>query len=122
MNEFEKLKIEGGKNIAIKVPSHIYDKTKEFYRDILKLKVIKENLSEIQFKFGEMCLYIDEVEQLSQAEVWLEIQVNSVELASKYFDEKNITRCDKIEKLPGNFQGFWILNPANIVHLVSQNG
>ena len=119
MNELNNLKIEGGKNIAVKVPSHLFNKTVDFYRNILKLEVIQENPKDIQFKFGEMNLYVDGVEHLSQAEVWHEIRVNSVELASKYFEGKNIVRNDKIETLPNDFKGFWILNPANIVHLVS---
>jgi len=119
MNEFEKLKFGGGRNIAIKVPFHLYNQTIEFYRDILGLKVLEENQNGFQFKFGEISLYIDKVEHLSQAEVWLEIRVNSIELASKYFDEKRITRCDKIEKLPKDFKGFWVLSPSNIVHLIS---
>ncbi|MFX0033695.1 MAG: VOC family protein [Candidatus Hodarchaeota archaeon] len=121
MNEFENLKIRGGRNIAIKVPFHLYNQTIEFYRDILGLKVIEETRNGFQFKFGEVNLYIDKVEHLSQAELWLEIHVNSVELASKYFAAKKITRYDEIEKLPEGFKGFWILSPSNIVHLISQN-
>ncbi|MFX1428065.1 MAG: hypothetical protein ACFFBE_16550 [Promethearchaeota archaeon] len=121
MKEFNNLSIEGGKNIAIKIPSHLFIPTVKFYRDILNLEVIEQNSNLVQFKFGEMSLYIDKVDHISQAEVWLEIHVNSVELASKYFQEKNVIRCDKIEKLPKDFEGFWILNPANIVHLVAQD-
>ncbi|MFX1280800.1 MAG: hypothetical protein ACFFA3_15600 [Promethearchaeota archaeon] len=119
MNNYDDLKIEGGKNIAIKAPPHVFIPTVEFYIDILKLEVIEENPNSIKFRFGEMNLYIDKVEHISQAEVWLEICVNSVELASKYFEEKKIVRCDSIEKLPNDFKGFWILNPASIVHLVT---
>ena len=29
-----------------------------------------------------------------------------------------VVRCDEVEKLPPDLDGFWILNPAGIVHLV----
>jgi hypothetical protein len=29
-----------------------------------------------------------------------------------------VVRCDEVEKLPPDLDGFWIMNPAGIVHLV----
>jgi hypothetical protein len=31
-----------------------------------------------------------------------------------------VVRRDEIEPLPEGFKGFWISNPANIIHLISQ--
>lgn len=113
-----------GRNIAIKVPVHEFDKTVSFYRDILSFEVLDtetENaLESVAFKFGDKTLWIDKVSGLSQAEIWLEIRTDDVEKAAEYFSEKGVKRRNEIESLPEGFKGFWITNNANIIHLVSE--
>lgn len=41
--------------------------------------------------------------------------------AAEYLKSFGVTRRDEIELLPKGFKGFWINNPANIIHLVSQD-
>lgn len=63
----------GGRNIAMKVPPHVWEETVTFYRDILGLRQIDTHLPEVVFAFGANQLWIDKVDGLSQAELWLEI-------------------------------------------------
>jgi hypothetical protein len=108
-----------GDNIAMKIPSHEYSATVQFYRDVIGLPQIENMLPDIVFEFGDKRLWLDAVDQISQAEIWLEIQSDDVKAAAEYLDQKDIVRCDKIESLPQGFEGFWITSPANIIHLVS---
>ena len=62
-----------GTNIAMKVPAFEYAETVTFYRDILSLPLITTEEVSTVFEFGAMRLWIDRVEHLSQAEVWLEV-------------------------------------------------
>ena len=112
-----------GKNLAMKVPVHEFEQTVVFYRDILGFEEIKEsqsaNSDSVRFMFGNKILWIDRVETLSQAELWLEIITDDIEAASEYLANKGCVRRDEIEPLPQSFKGFWLANPANIIHLVS---
>ena len=117
-------KFSPGKNIALKVPVEVIDKTVSFYRDILGFEEA-DNLSpddaeSVTFKFGEKNLLIDKTAGISQAEIWLEVIAANFEMASEYFKENNIIQRDDFETLPEGFKGFWIANPANIIHLVTE--
>ena len=65
--------IKGGFNIAMKVPSHQYQATLAFYRDVIGLKPFDEKAPAKGFELGPNRLWIDEAPMLSQAEVWLEL-------------------------------------------------
>ncbi len=120
MRKNNKVKFSAGKNIAMKVPAHQFEQTVQFYRDIIGLRQIKENEPEVVFKFGDKNLWIDKANNLSQAEIWLEIECKNINEAKKYFKAKEITRRDEIEKLPRGLQAFWITNPCDIIHLISE--
>jgi catechol 2,3-dioxygenase-like lactoylglutathione lyase family enzyme len=113
-----------GKNIAMKVPVHEFDRTVAFYRNILGFKEIEspsqDNIEAVTFKFGDKNLWIDKIAGISQAEVWLEVVTENIKAAAKYLEENNCIRRDEIEPLPEDFKGFWIANPANIIHLVNE--
>jgi hypothetical protein len=110
---------EGGKNIAMKVPPHQYEATVQFYRDLLRLEPISGPGGDaVGFKFGANNLWIDRVPAMSQAEMWLEIVTNDTAEAARVLTDAGIVRCDQIEKLGSDFDGFWISSPAAIVHLV----
>jgi len=118
-----KPKFRPGKNIAMKVPAHEYDRTVAFYRDVLGFKLMDEapsgEMESVAFEFGDKNLWIDRVPSLSQAEIWLEVVTDDIEAASIYLENTPCIRRDEIEPLPKNFKGFWIAGPANIIHLVS---
>ena len=113
-----------GDNIAIKVPSHQFEATVSFYKDILGLELMDQldqgQYESVAFKFGDKNLWIDKVPTLSQAEIWLEIKTNNIEQAAEYLKSHNIVRRDGIESLPENFKGFWIASPSDIIHLISK--
>ena len=121
MTEKDKLKFRGGINIAMKIPSHLYTQTVTFYRDVLQLPLIDKQDTSVVFQFGTNRLWLDRVEQLSQAEIWLEVVTEDVSKAAQYFDSKEVTRRDEIEVLPEGFEGFWVSKPANIIHLISKS-
>lgn len=110
----------GGRNIAMKVPSPLWQATVEFYRDVLGLKEIPGTGPSVSFEFGANRLWIDREDRLSQSEIWLEINADDLARAADHFAAAGVVRRDEIEPLPDGFAGFWIQSPASIVHLVSQ--
>jgi catechol 2,3-dioxygenase-like lactoylglutathione lyase family enzyme len=108
----------GGNNIAIKVPAHTYDQTIAFYRDTLGLPVLEEVENGCTFQFGPVRLWIDKVTNLSHPDIWLEIQTNDAEAASHYLHVHGIPRRDEVEQLQEDFDGFFISDPAGVIHLV----
>jgi hypothetical protein len=112
-------KFNAGLNIAMKIPPHEFSRTVEFYRDIIGLPLIEEEAPNIVFEFGGKRLWLDKVDYISQAEIWLEIRSDDVEAAAEYLKNQGVIRRDEIEPLPDGFEGFWITSPANIIHLVN---
>jgi hypothetical protein len=114
-----------GRNIAMKVPFHEYDRTVAFYRETLALKELTSLAPDTEqtprFEFGDKVLWLDRVAGISQAEIWLEVVTNDLERASAYLQEQYCSRRDEIEPLPEGFRAVWIANPANIIHLVSES-
>lgn len=120
-----KHKFKPGRNMAMKVPAHEYDKTVAFYRDVLGFELIpldnEEDNNTIRFKFGDKVLWIDRVTTVSQTEIWLEVITDDMDAAAEYLQTNGVVRCDEIEPLPEGFEGFWISSPANIIHLVTNS-
>jgi len=112
-----------GKNIAIKVPTHEYEQTVAFYKDVLGLNLKEasspDNFESITFEFGDKNLWIDKSSGISQAEIWLEIETDNIKEAEAYLKTMGCTRRDEIEPLPIDFKGFWISRSSNIIHLVN---
>jgi hypothetical protein len=109
----------GGRNIAMKVPPHLWEATVQFYRDIVGLKLIDKHAPAVGFEFGSNQLWIDKVDGISQAELWLELATDDIPGAAEHFKTANIVRRDEIEPLPEGYPGFWIQNPAAIIHMVA---
>jgi catechol 2,3-dioxygenase-like lactoylglutathione lyase family enzyme len=119
----QKARFTGGRNIAMKVPPLLWEATVQFYRDVIGLRVTEHPPTmppSVAFEFGACQLWIDRVDGLSQAEVWLELESSDVEQASAHLKSAGVVRRDEIERLPEGFEGFWIENPASIIHLVSK--
>lgn len=108
----------------MKVPVHEFDSTVAFYRDILGFEEVDasspDDSEAVTFKFGDKNLWIDKMPGISQAEIWLEVITEDAEVAAEYFEKNNCVRRDDIEALPEGFKGFWLANPANIIHLVTE--
>ncbi|MEZ0003628.1 VOC family protein [Sinorhizobium fredii] len=112
------VEIKGGINIAMKVPSHQYEAVVAFYRDVVGLPPFDEKQPAKGFILGPNRLWIDEMPHLSQAEVWLELFTEDHERALTQLTANGAVRCDAVEELGEGFRGGWVMNPANIVHLV----
>lgn len=114
-----------GRNIAMKVPSHEFKSTVEFYRDILGFREIplagSSPTETVRFAFGDNILWADKVPVLSQAEIWLEVVTDDIEASGEYLQKRGCKIRDGIDPLPDNFKGFWISGPSNIIHLVTGN-
>ncbi len=110
-----------GRNIAMKVPPHLYEATVRFYRDVLGLSEITKYSPSVGFEFGSNNLWIDRVTGISQAEVWLEVVTNDIGAASQHLAAAGVVRRDEIEPLPEGFQAFWVSSPASIIHLVCKD-
>jgi len=117
---YRQTNISGGRNIAIKTPSHLYQANVEFYRDVVGLPLIEKHAPNVVFEFGSNQLWIDDVPHLSQSEVWLELSTEDVPAVAERLEAAGVVRRDDIEKLPEGFDGFWISSPASIIHLVSK--
>ncbi|MDK1375519.1 MULTISPECIES: hypothetical protein [unclassified Sinorhizobium] len=113
-------KIKGGLNIAMKVPSHQYEAVIAFYRDVVGLPPFDEKTPAKGFVLGPSRLWIDEAPNYSQAEIWLELFTNDHEKALDHLAANGAVRCDAVEDLGEGFRGGWIMNPANIVHMVRE--
>lgn len=113
-------KFEGGNNIALKLPPHQFEPVLAFYRDILKLPVIQSESLSWKVAFGPVTLWLDRVETMTQAELWLEIATDDTAAAASHLAKHHVVRCDKVEPFPESVDGFWIANPAGIVHLVAK--
>jgi catechol 2,3-dioxygenase-like lactoylglutathione lyase family enzyme len=108
----------GGANIAMKVPAHTYDATVAFYRDTLALPLLEEVEHGVTFQFGPVRLWIDKVPNLSHPDIWLEIGTNDTQAAERYLKVHGVPRRDEVEELHEDFDGFFISDPAGVVHLV----
>ena len=115
------MSFRGGRNIAIKVPPHRWEATVAFYERTLGLAVCCRESASVGFEFGPNVLWIDRVEHLSRAEVWLEVVTDDVTAAGSQLARPGTVRCDAVEPLPPDVEGFWIVNPADVVHLVTRS-
>ncbi len=125
MNDKPEATYRGGGNIAMKVPARQWEQTVAFYRGILKLQITEQPLagdSSVCFEFGASRLWIDRVDGLERAEIWLELVADDVQQAAAHFQAAGVKRRDEVEPLPQGFDGFWIENPAAVIHLISAPG
>ena len=105
----------------MKVPPHQFEATVAFYGEVVGLEPLATEGPSRAFRFGAMCLWIDRCPQLSQAEIWLELQCEDVAAATRHLVAHGAVRCDEIEPLPEGLRGAWIANPAGIVHLIAHH-
>lgn len=118
------IKFEAGINIAIKIPKSKYDKTVEFYKDILKLEVEEKPIDNPtvsrthEVKFGNNILWLDCVDNYTHSETWLQLTVPNVEEATNYLQSNGVETCDELEELPNNMH--WIQDPSGTVFNVQR--
>ena len=111
-----------GRNIAMKLPIGRYRDTVAFYRDVLGLPVEVRSETTAVVSFGPMRLWLDRVAELEQAELWLEVETDDVAAAAARLAAAGIEQVPPAETLPEGFEGFWVRNPAGLIHLVAAIG
>ena len=82
------------------------------------LPLIEEEADGCIFQFGPNRLWIDRVPNLSHPDIWLELETNDTEAAASYLKINGVPRRDEVEQLREDFDGFWISDPAGVIHLV----
>lgn len=112
-------RFKAGSNIALKLPARDFERTKTFYRDVLGLPLVQEERNSLAFEFGSLRLWLDRMEGLDRAQVWLEVRTDDTEAAAEFLAGQGVERRDEVEELPPGFDGFWISDPAGIIYLVS---
>ena len=118
------IKFEAGINIAIKIPKSKYDKTVDFYKNVLKLEVEEKPIDNPTIsrthvvKFGNNNLWLDCVDNYTHSETWLQLTVPDAEVATNYLQSKGVETCDELEELSKNMH--WIQDPAGTVFNLQQ--
>ncbi len=113
-----------GKNLAMKVSLDKYAEMVHFYRDILLLEAQEIEINHPQvaksckIEFADMILWIDGVEDLTQKDLWFEIETDAIKPALDYMLANNIEQDDSLEQLPDN--AHWIKDPVGNVLLLRQ--
>ncbi|BCJ62512.1 VOC family protein [Micromonospora endophytica] len=110
----------GGTNIALKIPKFRFEATVAFYRDTLKLPYLGEFRGAQRFQFGPVRLWLDQVDNYSQTDVWLEVNTDDPDAAAAYLAESGVPVRDEIEAVEF-MTAHWISDPAGVVHLVSRS-
>lgn len=110
-----------GHNLAMKVPAAAFEATVWFYEKTLAFTVESRDTDSVRFAFGDKHLWIDRVEGLEKAEVWLDVIAQDVMAAAEHLKAHAVERCDDVETLPDGMTAFWIRNPAGVVHLVAES-
>ncbi|MBW8359648.1 MAG: hypothetical protein K0M63_07605 [Weeksellaceae bacterium] len=118
------INFEAGINIAIKIPKSKYDKTVDFYKNILKLEVEEKPIDNPtisrthEVKFGNNVIWLDCVDNYTHSECWLQLIVPNVGEATSYLQSNGVETCDELEELPKNMH--WIQDPAGTVFNVQE--
>lgn len=123
----DELKFRAGKNIALKIPEDKYERTVNFYRDVLLLEV-EEKLMEAhptisktaRVQFGQNVLWLDCLEQIERQEVYFQLDTNDLDMALQYLATNGIGTHDHLEQVPEGMH--WIKDPAGNVLLLRQKG
>jgi len=80
--------------------------------------LIEEEADGCIFQFGPNRLWIDKAPNLSQPDIWLELETNDTETAASFLKVNGVPRRDEIEQLREDFDGFFISAPNGVIHLV----
>lgn len=108
-----------GTNIAMKLPAHLFEQTISFYEETLDLPVSHDEHG-VVVEFGAVRLWLDRVPAMTQPELWLEVTTPDTAAASDYLQQQGVVRCDDVEQLPKDLDGFWVAAPGGMVHLVTR--
>ncbi|WP_177197151.1 VOC family protein [Dyadobacter koreensis] len=116
---------DGGVNVAVKIPLDRYDKTIQFYRDILGFKLtpyFHEFTGQSHYcRFGTLTLWLDRVDYFSQTDIWFELNTDNIVQARNYLSENGVNFRPELEKLPEDLKADWISDPAGVVMILKED-
>ena len=118
------VQFNGGINIAIKIPSHKYEVTVAFYRDILNLTVTEVSIEHPtisrshKVEFGPNILWLDCIDNYTHSETWLELRTDNVGEAAEYLKRNGVETHDELEQIPEDKH--WIMDPAGTVFILDK--
>lgn len=117
----------GGPNVAVKIPRADYERTVAFYRDTLRFAVEEVDVSDTptvsrshRLSFGELTLWLDQVDTYSRPDVWLELRTDDLDAAVGRLAEAGVHPRDELEPLETT-RAHWIRDPAGTVHLLVED-
>lgn len=112
----------GGHNVAMKLPKAQFDRTVAFYRDVLGMEVTEQDAAgvaqSVAVRFGPVTLWLDRVDNLAHADLWLELFTDDVGRATEHLAAHGVAVQDELEALPAGLDAHWISNPAGVPHIV----
>ncbi|SRR5690606_14038637 len=112
----------GGHNVAMKLPKAQFDRTVAFYRDVLGMEVTEQDAAgvaqSVAVRFGPVTLWLDRVDNLAHADLWLELFTDDVGRATEHLAAHGVAVQDELEPLPAGLDAHWISNPAGVPHIV----
>jgi predicted enzyme related to lactoylglutathione lyase len=120
--------INGGINIAMKIPRADYDATVAFYRDVLGLdprEVADTGAPTVSrshtVTFGPNTLWLDCVDSFSRSDIWLELRTDDLGAATERLARAGIGTVDEIEQHEEvGTTSHWVRDPAGTVHHLVQ--
>jgi hypothetical protein len=106
--------IRGGDNIALKIPSYCYDATLAFYRDVLRLPFVGEELGSPGFAFGGNTLWVDHVPRYGRSDAWLQLRAADVHDVARRLAAQGVPLREEVEPYD-DVEGYWISDPSGVI-------
>ena len=72
----------------------------------------------VAVRFGPVTLWLDRVDNLAHADLWLELFTDDVGRATEHLAAHGVAVQDELEPLPAGLDAHWISNPAGVPHIV----
>ena len=113
----------GGALIILRCPSHKYESTVAFYRDILglRLKQREHQREAIACCFewsDDANLTVVRIDKLTHPTIWLTVDATDLPQGQDIFEKSSLLRTDITETLPEGVEGFWSAPPNDMVHII----
>eukprot|EP01064_Diplonema_japonicum_P039610 TRINITY_DN9981_c0_g2_i1.p2 TRINITY_DN9981_c0_g2~~TRINITY_DN9981_c0_g2_i1.p2 ORF type:complete len:363 (+),score=127.25 TRINITY_DN9981_c0_g2_i1:34-1122(+) len=116
------LVFNGGNSLIIKCPTHKYESTVAFYRDILRLNVEYSSKDTCKLEWSEfMYVWISRTDKLTHPSVWLVVDTNCTVRAKALLEKCEMMR-NEVDQLAEGVDGFWASPVNDMVHLIKGPG
>eukprot|EP01060_Flectonema_neradi_P003650 TRINITY_DN1235_c1_g3_i1.p1 TRINITY_DN1235_c1_g3~~TRINITY_DN1235_c1_g3_i1.p1 ORF type:complete len:368 (+),score=76.54 TRINITY_DN1235_c1_g3_i1:66-1169(+) len=122
----ETFNVAGSDSIIVRCPSHRYDSTISFYREIMGFhgEYHGKDICKIDWGKGPGTgLWIQKVDRLSHPSIWLVVETNDTELCKNIINsEDNLTMREvEADNIAEGVGGFWVSPECDLIHLVKRS-